>query len=162
GGGVGAARLRGVESAVDVVDGHELVSHLEAFDVAGRQISRGADGDGVFGHDLTDPKESHKENQGAPLAGHVKSSIGKGCGVRGPGQPGTQLTAFHASLYLARSQENEIRFNPAGRNRPNREATGGRRRQMSVRSYIVDDREKKIFLLDREVLVSEEVLRQEM
>ena len=33
---------------------------------------------------------------------------------------------------------------------------------MSVRSYIVDDREKKTFLLDREVLVSEEILRKEM
>ena len=33
---------------------------------------------------------------------------------------------------------------------------------MSVRSYIVDDREKKTFLLDREVLVSEEILRREM
>src|SRR5262245_5504554 len=33
---------------------------------------------------------------------------------------------------------------------------------MSARSYIVDDREKKTFLLDREVLVSEDVLRQEM
>ncbi len=33
---------------------------------------------------------------------------------------------------------------------------------MSVRSYIVDDREKKTFLLDREVLVSEDVLRAEM
>ena len=33
---------------------------------------------------------------------------------------------------------------------------------MSVRSYIVDDREKKLFLLDREVLVSEDILRQEM
>jgi hypothetical protein len=33
---------------------------------------------------------------------------------------------------------------------------------MSVRSYIVDDREKKTFLLDREVLVSEDVLRTEM
>src|SRR5216683_2027042 len=33
---------------------------------------------------------------------------------------------------------------------------------MSARSYIVDDREKKTFLLDREVLVSEEILRREM
>ena len=33
---------------------------------------------------------------------------------------------------------------------------------MSVRSYIIDDREKKRFLLDREVLVSEDVLRTEM
>jgi phenylpropionate dioxygenase-like ring-hydroxylating dioxygenase large terminal subunit len=33
---------------------------------------------------------------------------------------------------------------------------------MSVRSYIVDDREKKTFLLDREVLVSDEILRKEM
>src|SRR5712675_1725790 len=33
---------------------------------------------------------------------------------------------------------------------------------MSARSYIVDDREKKTFLLDREVLVSDEVLRREM
>jgi phenylpropionate dioxygenase-like ring-hydroxylating dioxygenase large terminal subunit len=33
---------------------------------------------------------------------------------------------------------------------------------MSVRSYIVDDREKKTFRLDREVLVSEDILRQEM
>jgi p-cumate 2,3-dioxygenase subunit alpha len=32
---------------------------------------------------------------------------------------------------------------------------------MSVRSYIVDDREQKRFLLDREVLVSEDVLRTE-
>ena len=31
-----------------------------------------------------------------------------------------------------------------------------------MRSYIVDDRERKTFLLDREVLVSEEILRQEM
>src|SRR5258705_3385535 len=29
-------------------------------------------------------------------------------------------------------------------------------------SYIIDDREKKTFLLDREVLVSEEILRKEM
>jgi len=35
-------------------------------------------------------------------------------------------------------------------------------KDMSARSYIVDDREKKTFLLDREVLVSEDVLRQEM
>ena len=33
---------------------------------------------------------------------------------------------------------------------------------MSARSYIVDDHEKKSFLLDREVLVSEDILRQEM
>jgi phenylpropionate dioxygenase-like ring-hydroxylating dioxygenase large terminal subunit len=33
---------------------------------------------------------------------------------------------------------------------------------MSARSYIIDDREKKTFLLDREVLVSEDILRQEM
>jgi hypothetical protein len=85
GGSVGAARLRGIEGAVDVVDGHELVAHLEAFDVAGRQIGCGADGDGIFGHDLTDPKESHKENQAVALASRVKSSIGKGGGVRGPG-----------------------------------------------------------------------------
>ena len=32
---------------------------------------------------------------------------------------------------------------------------------MSVRSYIIDDREQKRFLLDREVLVSEDVLRTE-
>jgi p-cumate 2,3-dioxygenase subunit alpha len=33
---------------------------------------------------------------------------------------------------------------------------------MSVRSYIIDDRERKTFLLDREVLVSDDILRQEM
>ena len=33
---------------------------------------------------------------------------------------------------------------------------------MSARSYIVDDREKKTFLLDREVLVSDDILREEM
>jgi phenylpropionate dioxygenase-like ring-hydroxylating dioxygenase large terminal subunit len=33
---------------------------------------------------------------------------------------------------------------------------------MSVRSYIVDDRERKTFLLDREVLVSDDILRKEM
>ena len=33
---------------------------------------------------------------------------------------------------------------------------------MSARSYIIDDRERKTFLLDREVLVSEDILRQEM
>jgi phenylpropionate dioxygenase-like ring-hydroxylating dioxygenase large terminal subunit len=33
---------------------------------------------------------------------------------------------------------------------------------MSVRSYIIDDRERKTFLLDREVLVSEDILRKEM
>ena len=33
---------------------------------------------------------------------------------------------------------------------------------MSARSYIVDDRERKTFLLDREVLVSEDILRKEM
>ena len=33
---------------------------------------------------------------------------------------------------------------------------------MSARSYIIDDREKKTFLLDREVLVSEDILRKEM
>ncbi len=33
---------------------------------------------------------------------------------------------------------------------------------MSARSYIIDDREKKCFLLDREVLVSEDILRSEM
>jgi phenylpropionate dioxygenase-like ring-hydroxylating dioxygenase large terminal subunit len=33
---------------------------------------------------------------------------------------------------------------------------------MSARSYIVDDRERKTFLLDREVLVSEDILRREM
>src|SRR4029077_17162854 len=43
-GGVGAARLRGVESAVDVVDGHELVAHLEALHGARGQIGDGADG----------------------------------------------------------------------------------------------------------------------
>src|SRR5579871_3141349 len=36
------------------------------------------------------------------------------------------------------------------------------RRDMSARSYIIDDRERKTFLLDREVLVSEEILRREM
>ena len=33
---------------------------------------------------------------------------------------------------------------------------------MSARSYIVDDRERKTFLLDREVLVSDDILRKEM
>ena len=33
---------------------------------------------------------------------------------------------------------------------------------MSVRSYIIDDREQKTFLLDREVLVSDDILRTEM
>src|SRR3954447_1299593 len=33
---------------------------------------------------------------------------------------------------------------------------------MSVRSYIIDDRERKTFLLDREVLVSDDILRKEM
>ena len=33
---------------------------------------------------------------------------------------------------------------------------------MPARSYIVDDRERKTFLLDREVLVSEDILRKEM
>jgi p-cumate 2,3-dioxygenase alpha subunit len=33
---------------------------------------------------------------------------------------------------------------------------------MSARSYIIDDRERKTFLLDREVLVSEDILRKEM
>src|SRR5260370_30853125 len=33
---------------------------------------------------------------------------------------------------------------------------------MSVRSYIIDDRERKTFLLDREVLVSEDILSKEM
>jgi phenylpropionate dioxygenase-like ring-hydroxylating dioxygenase large terminal subunit len=33
---------------------------------------------------------------------------------------------------------------------------------MSARSYIVDDRERKTFLLDREVLVSEDILHKEM
>jgi phenylpropionate dioxygenase-like ring-hydroxylating dioxygenase large terminal subunit len=33
---------------------------------------------------------------------------------------------------------------------------------MSARSYIIDDREKKTFLLDREVHVSEDILRKEM
>jgi p-cumate 2,3-dioxygenase alpha subunit len=33
---------------------------------------------------------------------------------------------------------------------------------MSARSYIIDDHEKKTFLLDREVLVSEDILRSEM
>jgi len=33
--------------------------------------------------------------------------------------------------------------------------------KMSVRSYIVDDHEQKTFLLDREVLVWEEILRRE-
>src|SRR6516165_3541141 len=35
-------------------------------------------------------------------------------------------------------------------------------RDMTERSYIIDDPVKKTFLLDREVLVSEEVLRKEM
>src|SRR3974377_1941922 len=33
---------------------------------------------------------------------------------------------------------------------------------MSARCYIIDDREKKTFLLDREGLVSEDILRKEM
>ncbi|MEA2990574.1 MAG: p-cumate 2,3-dioxygenase subunit alpha, partial [Alphaproteobacteria bacterium] len=33
---------------------------------------------------------------------------------------------------------------------------------MSARSYIIDDRERKTFLLDREVLVSDDILRKEM
>src|SRR5882757_954513 len=45
---------------------------------------------------------------------------------------------------------------------PKRPPNTSRHEDMSVRSYIVDDREKKTFLLDREVLVSEDVLRQEM
>ena len=40
----------------------------------------------IFGHDLTDPKESHKESQAA-LAGRVKSSIGEAGGVRWTGSP---------------------------------------------------------------------------
>jgi p-cumate 2,3-dioxygenase subunit alpha len=33
---------------------------------------------------------------------------------------------------------------------------------MSARSYVIDDRERKTFLLDREVLVSDDILRKEM
>jgi hypothetical protein len=51
---MGAARLGGVERAVDIVDGHRLLADLEAFDVAGREIRDGADGNGIFCHDETD------------------------------------------------------------------------------------------------------------
>jgi len=53
GGGVGAARLGGIEGAVDIVDGDELAADLEALDAAGRQIGGGADGNGIFGHDVS-------------------------------------------------------------------------------------------------------------
>ncbi len=50
--GVGAMRLGGVEGSVDIVDGNELVSHLEALDVAGRKIGGRADGNRIFCHGL--------------------------------------------------------------------------------------------------------------
>ena len=53
GGGMGAARLGGIERAVDIVDGDDLVADFEALDAAGRKIGRGADGDGVFCHEGT-------------------------------------------------------------------------------------------------------------
>ena len=57
--GVGALRLGGVESAVDIVDGDKFVSHLEALDVAGREIGGGTDGNGIFCHGLTACKGDH-------------------------------------------------------------------------------------------------------
>jgi hypothetical protein len=46
-------RLGGVEGPVDIVDGDELASHLEALDVAGRQIGGGTNENGIFCHGLT-------------------------------------------------------------------------------------------------------------
>ena len=58
----------------------------------------------------------------------------------------SELTLFRQTMYLAD-------MGRGARHESNR---------MSVRSYIIDDREKKTFLLDREVLVSGDVLNQEM
>ena len=49
---MGAARLGGIEGAVDIVDGDDLVTDLEALDAAGWDIGGCADGDGIFCHDL--------------------------------------------------------------------------------------------------------------
>ena len=62
------------------------------------------------------------------------------------GQAAGELTPFRATIYLRAG---------ASKRPPKGDA-------MSVRSYIIDDRERKTFLLDREVLVSEDILRQEM
>src|SRR5712691_13464942 len=62
------------------------------------------------------------------------------------GQAAGELTPFRATIYLRAG---------ASKRPPMGDA-------MSVRSYIIDDRERKTFLLDREVLVSEDILRQEM
>ncbi len=54
------------------------------------------------------------------------------------------------------------RFCPARTLRAEGRGARNESQTMSVRSYIIDDREKKTFLLDREVLVSGDILRQEM
>src|SRR4051812_15763471 len=54
GGGMGATCLGGIEGAVDIVDGDGLAADLKALDASGRKIGGGADGKGVFGHDVTD------------------------------------------------------------------------------------------------------------
>ena len=51
--GVGALRLGGVEGAVDIVDGHAFVPHLEALDVARREVGGGTDANEIFCHGLT-------------------------------------------------------------------------------------------------------------
>src|SRR5262249_23311954 len=51
--GVGALRLGGVEGAINVVDGHAFVPHLEALDVAGREVGGGTDANEIFCHGLT-------------------------------------------------------------------------------------------------------------
>src|SRR5262249_31661637 len=95
GGGVGAARLGGVEGAVDIVDRHQLVADLEALDGAGRQIGGGTNRKYCCGHDLIDAVDD-----GCALASLRKSSIGKGAGQSiGVGGP-ADLTPFWASMYV--------------------------------------------------------------
>ena len=93
GGGMGAARLGGIERAVDIVDGDDLVADFEALDAAGRKIGRGADGDGVFCHEGTVLRR-RRWCRGCALAPCGKSSIGWRV-VRFRGRDGpVELTPF--------------------------------------------------------------------
>jgi hypothetical protein len=48
-----AARLGGVEDAVDIVDRHELIADLAADDAIDRNVRDGADGNWIFCHGLS-------------------------------------------------------------------------------------------------------------
>ena len=147
---VGAARLGGVVGAVDVVDRDELVADLAADDAfsgtsaaAQTWISAMALAVAAVSGRARALAARRKVQEG-PVRWRAPANSGSGPLLLGIARPQID-PRFGAPYNLGLESPAPTRAN-----------------DMSARSYIIDDREKKTFLLDREVLVSEDILRQEM